>query len=525
MKNLPIAIQTLSKLMANNCVYVDKTEFAWLMVQRSGAFFLSRPRRFGKSLFVDTLKEIFEGNSVLFEGLYIHDKWDWTQKFPVIKIDFSDGTLQSREELDKRIYNILNDNGRYLDIKLSTGKDIPGTFGELIRKAKDKYAAPVVVLVDEYDKPILDNIDRPDVAIMMREGLKNLYSVLKGQDAHLQFVFMTGVSKFSRVSLFSGINQLEDITLDARYSAICGYTQKDIESCLGEYMEGVEWEKLQYWYNGYKWIGDISVYNPYDILLFISKGRSYRNYWFETGSPNFLIKLFKKNRYFLPDLANIESTEEILDSFDVENINPLTLLFQTGYLTIDRTFTRRQRLMFALRIPNFEVKISLNDQFINGYTELLNEKIGIQNNLYSCLDKGDMEGVVGVIKRLFAKIPYRNFTSNRLTDVEGYYASVLYAFFSSLDAQIIPEDVTNHGQVDMTVKIGNNIYVMEIKVIDSSDIDHNPALEQIQRMQYAQKYQGEHGKSVHEVGLVFSSIERNLVKADWNNQSITKNHP
>jgi len=229
----------------------------------------------------------------------------------------------------------------------------------------------------------------------------------------------------------------------------------------------------------------------------------------------FLIKLFTKYRYFLPDLENLVVTEEILDSFDVEKINPLTLLFQAGYLTIDKTFTRRQRMMFALKIPNFEVKIALSDQFINGYTDLVNEKIRYQDDLYDFLEQGDLPGMESLIKRLFAGIPYRNFTNNELPEAEGYYASVLYAFFLSLDAEITPEDVTNHGQVDMTVKIGIHIYVMEIKLIDEGSIDHNPALEQIKSKRYSEKYQGQTGVKVHEVGLVFSKAERNLVKFDW----------
>ena len=228
-----------------------------------------------------------------------------------------------------------------------------------------------------------------------------------------------------------------------------------------------------------------------------------------------MARQYPKDRYFLPDLENPVVTEEILDSFDVEKINPLTLLFQTGYLTIDRTFTRRQRMMFALKIPNLEVKIALSDQFINGYTDLINEKIGYQDNLYDCLEQGDLPGMESVIKRLFAGIPYRNFSNNDLPEVEGYYASVLYAFFVSLDSIIVPEDVTNHGQVDITVKLGKYIYVMEIKLISEESIDHNPALEQIKKMGYAEKYQDQSGVIVHEVGLVFSKSERNLVKFDW----------
>jgi len=515
MKNLPLGINTLSAMLAHNMVYADKTKMAWDLIRLPGRYFLSRPRRFGKSLFVDTLKEIFEGNQALFKGLFINDKWDWSNKYPVIKIDFSDGTLRSRDELDRRIYNILNDNGSRLDIALGKGKDIAGTFGELIRETEKRHGSKVVVLVDEYDKPILDNVENPDIAVEIKEGLKNLYSVLKGQDAHLQFVFMTGVSKFSKVTLFSGINQLTDITIDEKFSTICGYTEADLDNYFSDHLAGADRKRMQKWYNGYGWMGE-SVYNPYDILLFINKGQLYRNYWFETGSPSFLIKLFRMNAYFLPDLENLEVTEEILDSFDVEKINPVTLLFQTGYLTIDRTFTRRERFMFGLRIPNMEVKIALSDQFINAYTDLVNDKTNIQESLYLCLEKGDIEGMTGVIKRLFHAIPYRNFTNNDMADYEGYYASVLYAFFSSLDAHIIPEDVTNHGQADMTIKIGNNVYVLEIKVVDSDAVIGNPALDQVVKRGYAEKYRGEPGKTVHEVGLVFGRTTRNLVKADWN---------
>lgn len=348
----------------------------------------------------------------------------------------------------------------------------------------------VVILIDEYDKLLLDNISDTAIALEMREGLKNFYSVIKECDGYIRFVFMTGVSKFSKVSIFSGLNNLIDITTDERYSTVCGYTQTDLDTKFKDYLAGCELDELKKWYNGYSWLGE-SVYNPFDILLFISRNFSYRNYWFETGSPAFLIRLFQKNRYFLPSLEELEVTEETLDSFDIERINPLTILFQAGYLTIDHVFTRRRRMMFALKVPNLEVKIALNDQFINAYTDLDNEKIGFQDDLFTCLSGGDLDGMVGVIQRLFAGIPWRNFTKNDLAEAEGYYASVLYAFFSSLDAVIIPEDTTSHGQVDMAVKLENHIYVMEIKVVNAEvgdALEPNPALEQIREKGYAAKY-------------------------------------
>ena len=263
--------------MESNGIYVDKTEYAFNLIKSPGRFFLSRPRRFGKSLFVDTLKEIFEGNQKLFEGLYIHDKWDWTRKYPVIKLDFAGGEVRNREELDVRIMNILRKNGEQLGVTFDS-TDLVGKFGDLISGAALKYGQRAVVLVDEYDKPLLDNIHNPEMAKEIRSGLKNLYSVLKSQDANLQFIFMTGVTKFSKVSLFSGVNQLIDITIDEEFSSICGYTDMDLREHFSEHLSGSNPEEVRNWYNGYNWTGSESVYNPYDILLFLSKKFSFQNY-------------------------------------------------------------------------------------------------------------------------------------------------------------------------------------------------------------------------------------------------------
>jgi len=518
MQKLPIGINTFSSIRENDMVYVDKTPLIWEMVQQPARFFLSRPRRFGKSLLVDTFKELFEGNRALFSGLYIEDKWDWSISYPVIKIDFASGVLQSRAQLDERIEALLIQNQKRLGIDCKKHFDLAGYFEDLILQAREKYGQKVIVLVDEYDKPILDNIDYPERAAEVREGLKNLYSVLKGQDAHLQFIFMTGVTKFSKVSLFSGLNQLKDITLSAHYSTICGYTQHDLETAFIENLAGVDWEQLKSWYNGYHFLGE-AVYNPYDILLFISENQSYRNYWFETGNPSFLIKLFQQKSYFLPDLEQLEVSEEILDSFDIESIDPVTLLFQSGYLTIEKAYSGfNGQFMFTLKVPNREVRQALNSHIINGYTQTLaSEKLKIQHQVFDSLNQGDLPQLQLVLQRLFASIPWRNFTNNDLPSSEGYYASVLYAFFASLNATIIPEDITNRGQADMTVILGDFIYVMEIKLDKSTDYQvqiPNSALQQIQDKAYAQKYLNQDEKVV-EVGLIFNQAQRNLVQLDW----------
>jgi len=519
LKNLPLGISTLSLLLESNGIYVDKTEYAFNLIKSPGRFFLSRPRRFGKSLFVDTLKEIFEGNQKLFEGLFIYDKWDWTKKYPVIKLDFAAGGGKNQEELDLRLKALIQQNKDRLGIHYDSF-DIEDNFSKLISETASKYGQRVVVLVDEYDKPMLDNLNEPLVAAEIRDALKGFYGVLKEQDTNLQFVFMTGVTKFSKVSLFSGVNQLKDITISKFYSSICGYTDNDLQEHFSEYLAGSDSEEVKQWYNGYNWTGSESVYNPYDILLFLSEEKVFRNYWFETGSPTFLIELFRKNQYFLPDLENIEVFQRTLSSFEIESLNPITLLFQAGYLTIEKTFIEREKLVYRLKIPNQEVRLVLNDYFIEDYTGISSDLRNRQGDLYNALSTGNIASFEQHIRSLFAGIPWRNFTNNDLANFEGYYASVLYAFCASLNAQIIPEDITNHGQADMTILLDNHIYVMEIKVVDHLPEGNNQALHQIIQWNYAEKYRNREGMTVHEVGLVFNKTERNLVQADYVTDSI-----
>jgi hypothetical protein len=518
LKKLPIGIQAFPKIREDDFLYIDKTQMLYQMAKDAGAYFLSRPRRFGKSMLVSTLHALFEGRKALFEGLYIYDKWNWDKTHPVIRIDFAAGTIENREQLDHRIKMIFRENQQRLGVECSFDSDMAGCFEELIRKSKEKTGQKVVILIDEYDKPILDQIEKPALSAEIREGLKNIYSVMKGMDEYIQFIFMTGVTKFSKVSIFSGINQLEDITLKQGYATICGYTQGNLETQFAQHLAAVDWEKLKRWYNGYSFTGE-AVYNPFDILLFISNNQIYRSYWFETGSPSFLLKLFKKECYFLPDLSDIEVGEEILDSFDVDNINPVTLLFQAGYLTIDHvSVTPFEEQTFALRIPNQEVKMALHSHFIHAYTQRPEQdKLPMQKLLYEALQSGNLEQLKRHIQSLFAGVPWRNFTNNELPDSEGYYASVLYAFFASLNAIIIPENISNHGQVDMTIILGEHIYVMEIKLDPRKRFiakTPNPALAQILERNYVQQYLTR-GKTVHQVGMVFHNKARNLVQMDW----------
>jgi hypothetical protein len=512
MLHLPVGINTFSSIRTGGYVYVDKTEHVHHLVLKQGRYFLSRPRRFGKSLFLDTLHQLFEGNEKLFQGLYIHDKWDWGAVHPVIKLDFGEGRLRGRDRLQEKIGELLTVNQQRLGVELQFESN-SGRFAELIRLAHQQTGKPAVVLIDEYDKPILDNLEHPDAAREMRDELRDLYSVLKPQDGHIQCIFMTGVSKFSKVSLFSDLNNLDDLTIDSRFATICGYTQQELESHFADHLVGVDLERFRQWYNGYQWLGE-PVYNPFDVLLFLQKGKVYRNYWFETGSPSFLVKLFQQKRYFLPDLERIEVGEEILNSFDVDTLTPETLLFQAGYLTIAKNLERYGEQRYVLGVPNREVRLALNNALITGYTQLAAEKFHIKDHVRQALLAADLPALRGVIHRLFAAISYRNFTNTDLLDCEGWYASVLYAFFASLDARIIPEDVTNKGQVDLTVILEDRIFVMEIKLVQAAEVEGNPALEQIRAKGYSEKYRDRPGMSVYELGLVFSKAERNLIALD-----------
>ena len=528
LKKLPIGIQSFDAIRQENYLYIDKTKLLHQLTDGLGRYFLSRPRRFGKSMLISTLQSLYEGRKELFEGLYIYDKWDWNKTYPVIRIDFAGGVLNSLEQLNERIKELLDDHQQRLSIQCQK-QTIAGCFAELITKAHQKYGQKVVILIDEYDKPILDNVTNLEVAHQIREGLKDLYSVTKAQDEHIQFVLMTGVSKFSKVSLFSGVNQLKDITLHHRYATICGYTQRDLETSFAEHLAGVDWAKLKKWYNGYNFMGE-SVYNPFDVLLFIDNDQRYQNYWFANASPSFLLKLFKQQQYFIPELSNIEVGEEILNSFEIDRINPITLLFQTGYLTIDRVIEKRGHSAYILRVPNEEVNVALHRHIVAEYlpTDTVSSREKAIDQLYDDLCNGNLEGLQTQIKSLFAGVPWRNFTASELQsaksedylplyETEGYYASVLYAFFASMNAVIIPEDISNQGQTDMTIILGNHIYVMEFKLDKTKSYRKkkiNPALKQIQDRQYSKKYVGQ-GKQVFEVGMIFNQTARNLVQMNW----------
>jgi len=513
MKNLPIGIQTFQDIRdkEKNYIYIDKTKLALNLINSGKYNFLSRPRRFGKSLFLDTLKDIFEGKKELFEGLYIYDKWDWKTTYPVIKISFGLGVVKSTVDLNMRILAILKENQKHLNIECENFHDTSGCFRELIILAYEKYNQKVVILIDEYDKPILDNITDKETSKEIRDGLKNIYSVIKDSDQYLKFAFLTGVSKFSKVSLFSGLNNLEDISLDERYATICGYTHDDVKESFEERLEGVDLKELKKWYNGYNFLGK-GVYNPFDILLFFSKGKIYSHYWFETGSPSFLIQLLKEQRYYLPNLENLYMSETDISSFDVDDIKIETLLFQTGYLTIEEVRTRFNQRIFKLGYPNLEVRTALNERI---YRYLLTDNILPKNPIFDAIEFKDMKQFEKAIYQVFATLPYNSYTKNDMHHYEGYYANIIYSYLSGLGIEFNAEDTTNLGRIDLTIATPDmsQVYIIEFKVVENEN-RNGKALEQIKEKKYHEKYLNK-AKEITIIGIEFSKKDRNICKFEW----------
>ncbi|MCI5146308.1 MAG: hypothetical protein D3923_12455, partial [Candidatus Electrothrix sp. AR3] len=461
--------------------------------------FLSRPRRFGKSLFLDTLAEIFSGNKKLFKGLYIQNRYEF-DIYPIIRISFS-GDLRSPDGLRKMLMATLRENKKGLGVECGDETSFAVCFKELIQNVFDAYQQGVIILIDEYDKAILDNLDQLDVALENREIIKSFYSVMKDCDRYIRFVFLTGVSKFTKTSIFSGLNNLIDISIKPRFAQICGYSETDLRQNFPELLHQVDYNKVKDWYNGYNFMGE-KVFNPYDILLFIDNDYQFKNYWFETGTPSFLVKLIKENSYYVPNLERVEVDSSLINSFDIEDIALESILFQSGYLTIADVQHRRDRYLYTLTYPNKEVRLSFTDNLLNHFVDKT-QKNSILDDLYSIFLEAHLEDLEVNLKQLFASIAYNNFTNNEIDRYEGFCASVVYAYFTSLGFQIIAEDVSNRGRMDLTLLTEDSAYIFEFKVRDEDP------LQQIKTMRYYEKYAQ---YQTWLIGIVFDVKNRNITR-------------
>ena len=498
------------------------------MAEDGKHYFLSRPRRFGKSLFLDTLKELFEGNEALFEGLAIHDHWDWSVRHPVVRLDFGSGRFVDPDDLREDVAAQLDAIERRVEIA-SRYEAAHARFRHLLQVLHERTGQRVAVLVDEYDKPILDALDAPAVARGNRDFLHGLYSTIKSGDAHVEFTLLTGVSKFSKVSLFSGLNNLKDITLDPRYSTVCGYTDSDLDTVFASELPGLDRDEIRHWYNGYSWLGEERVYNPFDILLLFDR-RQFDAWWFETGTPSFLVEMLAKRRIASATLDNLLSRGDLLSAFDVEDIATEALLFQTGYLTIRGVEPRGGKTYYRLGYPNREVRQSLNESLLR---HLMGRPPGLAEHgarLYDLLLVNDFAGLETLFRALFASIPYEWHTKNEIARYEGYYASVFYSCFAALGLDVTVEDSSSHGRLDMAVRFNDNVYLFELKVVEPSTRERpapvreaeeaglaaeepqGRAMAQLKQRCYADKYR-HLGQPIHLIGVELNRETRNL--ASW----------
>ncbi len=507
MKKLPIGIQTFENLIQEGFVYVDKTRFVSDIALQGKYYFLSRPRRFGKSLFLSTIKAAFECKRELFQGLYLYHNWDWEETNPVVHISFGSGVMRSIDELRITFEEILYDQGQHHNIEYAK-TSLKGRFKELIQKCHAQYSRSVVILIDEYDKPILDNIDKPELAMEIREELKNYYSVIKDADPYLRLVFITGVSKFSKVSLFSGLNNLKDITIDERFSTLCGYTQNELEEVFADRLSNVDLDEVKKWYNGYSWLGE-EVYNPFDVLLFLDS-KQFSNYWFETGTPAFLIKLLQSRKYLVPELNNLKVGEKLLGSFDIDFIEVENLLFQTGYLTIKGLEIMSGMRRYTLGYPNQEVRQSLADYILYYFTKTPVQQGNNAFALYESLRDQDMDRLHEIFHAFFASIPYDWYQEQQAAGYEAFYASIVYCYFAATGIDVRPEVHSNKGRLDLVVYFENRVYVIEFKVIEQCGAGQ--ALEQIKAKGYAEQFAGQ---EVYLIGVEFSSQKRNIEAFEW----------
>ncbi len=479
------------------------------MIKGGTYYSLSRPRRFGKSLLLSTLREIFLGNKELFKGLWIYDKIDW-QPHPVITLDFSEvlsDEIDFAESLNREMDLIAKEHGMELHSSSYDQK-----FRELIEGlGKEK---KVAILVDEYDKPIINHIDNLELAQRNREIMKHFYSVIKGNDKHIAFFLLTGVSKFSQVSIFSDLNNLNDITLARNFSQLLGYTSEEIKKYFPGYLEELasNWEEvypdidraIKEWYDGYTWDGENYVYNPFSVLNLFFKS-DFGEYWFATGTPTFLLKLIKDRIYSVFDLENRTLSLRAFNKFDIPNLEINSLLFQTGYLTIKKRDKLRQTV--TLDFPNKEVANAFSFHLLSEFAEKSQERTdSLILKMTDQLHQGLISDFIESLKALFAGISFPLHPAGKegIENHEKYYHSMFYLVLNLLGYEVSAEVITNLGRIDAVISTQSHFYIVEFKIGNAGE-----AIGQIKANQYPQKFQGQ-GKAIVLIGIGFEVQQRNI---------------
>ena len=502
-------MQSFESIRQNNFLYVDKTKHIYSLANSNRYYFLSRPRRFGKSLFLSTLKAYFLGKKELFKGLYIETvEKDWTE-YPVIYLDLNSGIYTTEEEL----YRVLNYPMQRLEQKYSIDVKEPSLsvrLKNIVLTAFEQTGKQVVILVDEYDKPLLQTIDNEELHDKFKGILKGVYSVLKGCDEYIRFGMLTGVTKFSKISLFSDLNNLMDISLDENYTDICGITEEEIKTNFKEHLQAFAEKEnttkedillqLKAMYDGYHFSKntDVDIYNPFSLINSLTR-REFENYWFQTGTPTFLIKLLKENDYDLKDFS--EGKIDAVDLTSKESMlnAPIALFYQSGYLTIkdyDRDFSS-----YVLGYPNREVEQSFLDFLLPKY---INTEENMSTSFLIAfardLRAGRIEDFLTKLKVFFAKTPY-----DLIKDTENHYQTVVFIICKLLGYYSEAEYKIVNGRIDMVIKTKDYIYVFEFKFDKSA----KEALEQIDSKDYPLAFQQDERK-LYKIGVNFSSQTKNI---------------
>ena len=526
-RKLPIGIQDFEKLRKSDCLYVDKTQYVYQLTQTSSPYFLGRPRRFGKSLFLSTLKAYFEGKKELFEGLKIAElEKEWTQ-YPVIYIDFNKSSYSNIRSLEVVIDDILRKYEQQYDVPF-IAEELSVRFSNVIAHAHKTTGIGVVVLIDEYDKPLISSIDNPDLNTDMRNLLKGFYGVLKAEDAKLRFVFLTGVTKFSKVSVFSDLNQLVDISLNENFAEICGISETELLQNFQPELQALAerrkmscdeaFAKLKKLYDGYRFAKvSADIYNPFSVLnTFGSLDFAY--YWFATGTPTSLAKALRNQNYDIRKFEDdvIISADSIMD-YQVENSNLIPLLYQTGYLTIKEY--KQNKDAFVLGFPNEEVKYGFLKELLPAFVQ-----DPIRTGNFSVLiflqqiEDGDIESFMTSLKAFFAAIPYDAIKQEHRD--EQYYQHVFYLLFTLMGQFTETEVKSNKGRADAVVKTADHIFVFEFKIEappsppEGGDVrgratTAEAALAQINSREYAIPYTADHRKLV-KIGVEFSQTDKGV---------------
>ena len=519
MKRLPLGIQSFREIIEGDYVYADKTKYVYDLINTDKYYFLSRPRRFGKSLLLDTIAEVFSGDKELFKGLWIYDSDHDFAQHPVIRFDMSGIANETPEILSKSLLSVMKK--RVVDEALNIDVSIPSdTFRDLLEGLNKKHGKKVVVLIDEYDKPILDHLHDLETAEANRKVLRRFYGTLKSLGPCLMMTFITGVSKFTKTSLFSELNNLTDITLLREFASICGIPIEDLDKLFHEHIESMSsLESLRFcenihdeilaWYDGYSWDGENRVLNPFGLLMFMRQQR-FTSFWYASGSPKFLMDIIKKREEGYINLNNLEMGDWSLDSFDIDKIDVEPLLFQTGYLTVKKAMIDQRPAAFRLGIPNYEVRVAFNLHLLTEFVEKGgNFTESAYRRINKALEDGDLQGMLDQLKGLFASIPYELHIKH-----ESYYHSIFLATMNLLGFDVDAEVSVSGGRVDAVLELGDKVYVMEFKYAHCSkdtppeekrtlfDEALEQGLQQIKSRGYADKYAGS-GKTVHLAAFAF----------------------